>query len=123
MHPIRHILIATFLLFPTLAAAQLHWAPSERGIEGAHVYALHETLTGAIIAETRIGLFRFEGERWTQVLAPTFRLLPPPSSLRPSYGYSSDPCTHRNDCTSIMSRGRRSLRSLRTRSANSSSDP
>ena len=35
--------------------------------------------------------------------------------------YSPEPCTHRNDCRSIMSRGRRSRRSRRTVSANSSS--
>jgi hypothetical protein len=34
--------------------------------------------------------------------------------------YSSEPCTHRNDWMSIMSRGRRSRRSRRTAAANSS---
>lgn len=40
------------------------------------------------------------------------------AQCRPShlarYRYSSEPCTQRNDCTSIMSRGRRSRRSSRT---------
>src|SRR4051794_37060622 len=38
------------------------------------------------------------------------------------YAYSSDPCTHRNDWMSIMSRGCRSWRSRRTVRAKASAD-